>query len=642
MQNQNIIVPYDIIRLAFPNGTDTAPISGEDISWQSLPDWPPDLFGICAHLLEMAGAYHYLTPGVEPICEERLDIQITIEDRKRIEKDAAKWREDPSHRPAWAKKSWSSILKAKRALHARRQNKKSKTNEGKRKIPSWWKSATMLAAYADEACRNIGHKGQDENNIASWMNATLLSLYSGEKREKLYAEDQKKHDYWFVSEGLKSISAMASEDLFCVQPKSRTPALGCTIRSMSLNLSLLPPAGTLQAAWQQMPSASIGGANTAPFNCLFIPYPYMIEDEAFKLSGKTGKRWKWFEVEQTWLPKSDAQKKKFLKFIERMIDQADSANKNTSGNIVSALVFPELSLTWDLHELIVDFILKKCAEERKGKNGALPKGHEVYNNIQFLITGSSTNCKLENGNYILTTQLGEEVIGVDRVKYVLSTSRSKHHRWKIEQNQIRAYKLKGEFEQLTPNQRDSISAYWEKIRIPRRRFHIHTFRDYSVLTTLICEDLARAEPVHKYVRAVGPDILFVMLMDGCQIEQRWPARYALGLAEDPGSTVVTFTSRGLVRRSNEQRSEGDGYLSSWSVGLARNPSENAVQIRCEPKTEGVLLQFRAMPSHELTLDGRRKSSGYKWTLQTKDILSVALDRTKDRNILVSVVRDFTD
>jgi hypothetical protein len=55
------------------------------------------------------------------------------------------------------------------------------------------------------------------------------------------------------------------------------------------------------------------------------------------------------------------------------------------------------------------------------------------------------------------------------------------------------------------------------------------------------------------MNAIGPNLVIALLMDGPQLENRWPARYATVLAEDPGSAVLTVTSLGMVRRSNYAR-----------------------------------------------------------------------------------------
>ena len=60
---------------------------------------------------------------------------------------------------------------------------------------------------------------------------------------------------------------------------------------------------------------------------------------------------------------------------------------------------------------------------------------------------------------------------------------------------------------------------------------------------------AEPEPAAELIRAVGPNLLIALLMDGPQLSNRWPARYAAVLAEDPGTSVLTLTSLGMAERS---------------------------------------------------------------------------------------------
>ena len=92
-------------------------------------------------------------------------------------------------------------------------------------------------------------------------------------------------------------------------------------------------------------------------------------------------------------------------------------------------------------------------------------------------------------------------------------------------------------------------TWWEKINISNRQCFFHVFRQGACLATLVCEDLARIDPVQTVLRSVGPNLVVALLLDGPQWERRWPGRYATVLADDPGSAVLTVTSLGMVRRS---------------------------------------------------------------------------------------------
>ena len=141
--------------------------------------------------------------------------------------------------------------------------------------------------------------------------------------------------------------------------------------------------------------------------------------------------------------------------------------------------------------------------------------------------------------------------------------------------------------------------------------------------------------MHKYIRAIGPNIIFVLLMDGCQLEQRWAARYALGLSEDPGSTVVTLTSRALVDRSNLHRSRVvDGAKNSWSVGLSRNPRDKAKEIACLPSSQGVVLSFHSKDKIQQTICGRNEL-GQVWFLRDNSH-QVTISKTEHKDLLLDL------
>ena len=76
------------------------------------------------------------------------------------------------------------------------------------------------------------------------------------------------------------------------------------------------------------------------------------------------------------------------------------------------------------------------------------------------------------------------------------------------------------------------------------------------MCVLICEDLARQDPVTEVIRAVGPNLVFALLMDGPQLRNRWASRYASVLAEDPGCSVLSLTSLGMSRRSRPRLESG--------------------------------------------------------------------------------------
>lgn len=132
---------------------------------------------------------------------------------------------------------------------------------------------------------------------------------------------------------------------------------------------------------------------------------------------------------------------------------------------------------------------------------------------------------------------------------------------------------------------------------------------WLTFAVLICEDLARQDPIAELVRCVGPNLVVALLMDGPQMPDRWSARYATVLAEDPRSSVLTLTSGGMVDLSNAQF----GGTSPRSIALWRDAaSPRARQIHLQEGAEGVILRLGHKMETEWTADGRsdRGTTGY--------------------------------
>jgi hypothetical protein len=102
------------------------------------------------------------------------------------------------------------------------------------------------------------------------------------------------------------------------------------------------------------------------------------------------------------------------------------------------------------------------------------------------------------------------------------------------------------------------------------------------------------------VLSIGPNLVVALLMDSAQIKERWPARYATVLAEDPGSSVLTVTSRALIDRVN---AEGE-WGSSNAIALWRDDSGHLRSIQAPPTADAVLLTLAGDRRKEKTLDGR--------------------------------------
>jgi hypothetical protein len=168
---------------------------------------------------------------------------------------------------------------------------------------------------------------------------------------------------------------------------------------------------------------------------------------------------------------------------------------------------------------------------------------------------------------------------------------NKHHRWSLDEGQILQYHLGGA---LHPHIR-----WWEATDVPRRTLHFIELGDEIALVCLVCEDLAQIDNVVEVIRSVGPNSVLTPLLDGPQLSSRWAARYASVLADDPGSTVLTLTSLGMV-----QRSRPHGRDSLPVVALWKDPVRGLREIKVEAGAQGVLLTLCGNRTARRSADGR--------------------------------------
>jgi len=87
----------------------------------------------------------------------------------------------------------------------------------------------------------------------------------------------------------------------------------------------------------------------------------------------------------------------------------------------------------------------------------------------------------------------------------LRFAQAKHHRWYLDRGQIVNYQLGGYF--------PALQGCWERIELPPRTLNFVTLNAMT-WTVLVCEDLARQDPAADLIRAVGPNLLIALLMDG--------------------------------------------------------------------------------------------------------------------------------
>jgi hypothetical protein len=191
-------------------------------------------------------------------------------------------------------------------------------------------------------------------------------------------------------------------------------------------------------------------------------------------------------------------------------------------------------------------------------------------------------------------------IGVRQESVWRHARQDKHHRWSLDQHQITQYHLASS---LNPGIR-----WWEGVEVPRRSLQVIEQGVVTVLP-LVCEDLARMEPVTDLIRAIAPSLVIALLLDGPQLASRWTSRYASVLADDPGSAVCTLTSYGMVRRCRPP-----GCPPSRVIALWKDPVRGLCEIELEDGAEAVLITTNVTSGGGYTADGRQHDGSLHVTL----------------------------
>lgn len=446
--------------------------------------------------------------------------------------------------------------------------------------PKWWISALSLTVIADLAAVRP-FRDQIEGFGNSLMTQHLESIFDAADKEIELADGDNldardKRTVGTAPRGPASLGLMADTTVACVMPKFRIAPVGTTIRNVTRNLALVPGRGEMRCCWD-MTDADPLDEDKETLDILLVPAPFRLNTKDFEPHHGLGidpkelhtdkPNWDNFTVKQSWIePKGDSIEK-FVRDCVDLLGQAKAQTRNVNG-----IVLPEYALT---HAVFVDL----CDALKKKESS-----------LEFVVAGSADNCQDKKANTVLTRIRQKR----DKNKH-LTSSRRKHHRWRLNRLQVEAYGLGAV---LNPK----VANWWETSPVGQRELHFHRFRRDSVFAALICEELARSDVCHEILRAVGPNLVFALLMDSAQIPSRWPGQYAAALADDPGCAVLSLTSYGLVERSNRMLTNG-----SRSIALWKDDTGRVVTIDM-PKGEGsrgVLLSLWSEHVRDQTIVGKK-------------------------------------
>jgi hypothetical protein len=342
-----------------------------------------------------------------------------------------------------------------------------------------------------------------------------------------------------------------------VLPKLHTPQTGMTLRSLTHHLALCV-GGQPETRWHYVG----GNQTTTSLTLLVVPWPVRLTRSCFRPVRPAHGRLFTMPKEYGFFEYSPPPAPFLGEWVQALIEET----KRKGMGPVDGVILPELACDEQAYRSVKEAALRSRA---------------------FLVAGVYRPRK---------GVAGENIVLVDfpvGPMAFTSIEQAKHHRWKIEGNQISQYGL--------ANVLKRGMRWWEYAHMPSRRLAFITVRQWLTVCPLICEDLARQEPIGDIVRAVGPNLVIALLMDGPQLASRWSARYATVLADDPGTSVLTVTNLGMAMASRGPK----GRAGNRTVALWKDAwSGESREIDCTKGSSAFALRLTDRSREEWTADGR--------------------------------------
>jgi hypothetical protein len=519
----------------------------------AIPVWPPDAFAVSAAFLRRTGAYVGLVNGLYSEGDSRV---VVPEEAERIGE-------------AWRMALNVALADGESAGRLR--------DACPQEIQRWWNELRRcailslfsaaddgllvtamcnMAITADTACGGIGVEISDDPFLAQ-------------------AQAQLESNDW------RSFCLHVVANKVAVLAKQHTAQRGCTIRSLTHNLALYTPT-EINAFWHGPYRPASGELDV--FNLLLLPWPTVVVPADFHVSARrTGADdefpsvgpSRYFDYE----PNNSASPSVLARMVERALRLAANHADHVHG-----IVLPEMALTPEQFLAVENVAIKYKAVLISGLRIKPQRPHDMSINA----------CAIQPLG--LTAVQADSASRAGPLRDLMRKVQFKHHRWCLDRGQILQYELGGRL----PASRDC----WERILIGQRDINFVTLGDWLTMCVLICEDLARQDPVTEVIRAVGPNLVFALLMDGPQLRNRWSSRYASVLAEDPGCSVLSLTSLGMSKRSRPRAESGVVEDKSTVIALWRDAVYGEREIGLDVGHDCCVLSLVCRSSKEYSIDGR--------------------------------------
>lgn len=520
-------------------------------SYTLCPIWPPDLFAVTGAIIDRSGCYTEANPDRGALQEH----ENYIEDVLVI---ATCW-DSMLSPPLEVEAMWRELV----TDHG--QVAISDLCENKRAVSTLLK----LFAIADEASIGMGWDASASGKaLTEFASVVMLNAVQG-------SNSRFELPYWPTS-----LCGMVSPDVAVVLPKAITTTKGCTIRSLSHHLALLPCRSMIEPSWSLVSRLPSDADTSTDIRLLLVPFPFEVSDDSFQLSVPKTKLSNntsfaaFFDLEQSWLTDAKGKISGVRLAKEFVLPLIKRAKLEAGGVVPHGIVLPECALSPLVAKELVEAI--------------------ATSGVEFVTTGV---LEFDEASQRWLNQAKTFVI-IDQSKAVELTQ-NKHHRWRIDKNQAKQYGL--DFDPDPTN-----DQWWEDISVTHRTLPFYAIREDMTMVTLICEDLARMDPAMNAIRAVGPNLVIALLMDGPQLTQRWPGRYSGVLADEPGCAVLSLTCAAMMDRSNNGFVTGEP--SRRAIALWSQSDGLKEEIELPESATGVLLIVASKSKHQTTLDNRSDQS----------------------------------
>lgn len=499
-----------------------------------VPGWPPDAFAVAAFILQRSGSYTEIVRDWPPgAFPQRWAAE--------MRRTGSSWRSayikgDPV--PTVVRQWWSCV---RRRLDLSVDNVRSDA--------LLIAALAQILAAADEASQGVGIPDSEVRAFDKFDNDASRQLLATARQN---ASTLAKH---------------LDASLYRVLPKLHTPQSGITIRSLSHHLAFCT-AGEVNPKWIFHPPPSSQKSQRDGLNLLLVPWPHEISPLDFA------------SVRRPPALRNMPPHIGFFSYAPnaatswpsgKFKDLVASAVKKTGR--IDGVILPELALRTDFEFVQACRDLSEIAPDA------------------FLIAGIGD--KGADGAYDCN-RLGYRAAVT--ASLMLIHKQDKHHRWKLDESQIRQYGL--------THRLDPYGSWWENTDLQERQVHFFSIAPWLTISALICEDLARQDPVADTLRAVGPNLIIALLMDGPQLQRRWSGRYATVFADDPGSSVLCLTSLGMTMLSTPLQPSADEQRTKRIIGLWKDARGSAREIELPGEVDAVVLSLNCEYRNEWTADGR--------------------------------------